>query len=250
MGKIVGVGGGHMDALETLAIDKSIVELTGKDNPSAILLPTATYDSPERWEVFNRVYRDRLGCRTEVLYLLQREPSEAELRERILSKDIIYVSGGNTLKMMNRWRKLGVDNVLREAYEKGVLLAGQSAGMICWFSYGHSDSLSYYHAEDWKYIRVKGMGLIDAIGCPHYDGGTNGVRRADDYHAMMLKHLEPGIGVDNHCAVQLVDGTYRVVTARPGAGAYGVQRQGKTVVVERLEQRKDFAPAGGLFVRR
>ncbi len=249
MGKIVGVGGGNMDALETWAIEKSIVELTGKANPRTLYLPTASYDNPEWWDVFNRVYRDRLGCKTEVLYLLHREPSREELRQQILSQDLIYAGGGNTLKMMNRWRKLGVDQVLREAYDRGIVLAGRSAGMICWFQYGHSDSLSYYNPESWKYIRVKGMGFLPGIGCPHYNSGTGGLLRKDDFHAMVVKHPESGIAVDNHCAVQFVDGTYRVVTAQPGVGAYAVRKRGRGIVVERLEQRREFASAKALFAQ-
>ena len=95
-----------------------------------------------------------------MLNLLGRNPSDDELRSKILSPDIIYVGGGNTLKMMRRWRYLGVDSLIRQAWENGTVLSGVSAGAICWFEWGHSDSMASYNPDDWKYIRVAGTGLI------------------------------------------------------------------------------------------
>ena len=148
---------------ETLAIDREIVSLTGKDRPNALFIPTASRDSPEYWQSFQEVYGQELGCETDVLHLLGVSPTKKELEQRILSADLVYVGGGNTLKMMRRWRKLGVDKLLREAYRIGVVLSGVSAGCICWFSWGHSDSMAFYHPGCWRYIRVRGIGLIDAL---------------------------------------------------------------------------------------
>ena len=174
MGKLVAIGGGEMAERETLAIDREIVSLTGKDRPNALFIPTASGDSPEYWQSFREVYGQELGCETDVLYLLGVSPTTEELERMILSVDLVYVGGGNTLKMMRRWRKLGVDRVLNEAYRKGVVLSGLNAGCICWFSWGHSDSMAFYRSDSWRYIRVRGMGLIDALVCPHFDGESLG----------------------------------------------------------------------------
>ena len=112
---------------ETLPIDREVIKLTGKARPKALFIPTASYDSVEYWEGFQRVYGGELGCETAVLYLLNLAPSRAELEESILSSDLIYVGGGNTLKMMRRWRKLGVDRLLEQAYNRGTVAAGGSA---------------------------------------------------------------------------------------------------------------------------
>jgi dipeptidase E len=243
MGTIVGIGGGDMEALETWDIEKRVVELTGRTDPKALFVPTASYDSVERWEVFKGLYGGRLGCRTDVLYLLNRNTGQDELEERILSADIIYVGGGNTLKMMRRWRKLGVDKLLKEAHDRGIVLAGRSAGMICWFKYGHSDSMAFYNPDRWSYVRVKGMGFIDAIGCPHYNGETAGVPRESEFQSMVSRHTELGIAVDNHCAIEFVDDGYRVITSRPDVGAYRVFKGAEGLVVERLEQAgRDLHP--------
>ena len=105
-----------------------------------------------------------------MLYLLGVSPTTAELERKILSAYLVYVGGGNTLKMMRRWRKLGVDRVLSEAYREGVVLSGLSAGCICWFSWGHSDSMAFKRSDSWRFIRVRGMGLIETLVCPHFAG--------------------------------------------------------------------------------
>ena len=161
MGKIVAIGGGDFGTGETLALDREVVRLTGARRPRALFIPTASSDSFENWEAFRAAYGGELGCDAYVLNLLATPPSSRELAEAILSSDLIYVGGGNTLKMMRRWRRLGVDVLLRQAYDRGIVLSGVSAGAICWFRYGHSDSMSFYRPEAWSYIRVEGVGLVD-----------------------------------------------------------------------------------------
>ena len=246
MGKIVAIGGGDLRTLETLAIDREIVRLSGKTRPRALFIPTASSDSVEYWEAFHSVYGSALGCETDVFYLLNAAPSGKELEERILSSDLVYVGGGNTLKMMRRWRKLGVNKVLEAAYNEGVVLSGVSAGAICWFEYGHSDSMSFYHPQRWSYIRVMGMGLIRALACPDYDGETAGVKREKDFQQMVRRFGGMGIAIDNNCALEFVDGGYRVITSRQGAGAYKVRRSRGRIIVERIEQKAEFTPIAQL----
>ena len=145
--------------------------------------------------------------------MLGKRPPQERLLEAVLGADVIYVGGGNTLKMMRRWRLLGVDKLLEAAYAGGTVLAGLSAGCICWFSYGHSDSMSFYDADDWSYIRVRGMGFIDAFGCPHYNGETAGKTREQDFQAMVRRHPGIGIGMEDCCALEVVDGSYRIITS-------------------------------------
>ena len=248
MGKIVAIGGGDFRQLETLDIDREVVGLTGATRPRALFIPTASSDSEEYWDAFQRVYGRELGCETDVLYLLSVSPTREQLEEKILSADLVYVGGGNTLKMMRRWRRLGVDRVLETAHRRGIVLSGVSAGAICWFTYGHSDSMSFYHPERWSYIRVKGMGLVEAFACPHYDSATAGVKREQDFHEMVLKY-GGGIAIDNNCALELVDDGYRVITSQPGASAYRVRRSRGQLVKEELEQSAGFAPLSDLLRR-
>ena len=247
MGKLVAIGGGEIATGETLALDKAIVSLTGKDRPKALFVPTASGDSRDYWDVFQDVYGTELGCEADVLYLLGVRPSKRELEQKILSSDLIYVGGGNTLKMMRRWRNLGVDSVLRDAYKKGIVLSGLSAGCICWFSWGHSDSMSFYSPENWSYIRVKGMGLIDALCCPHFDGDTAGVGRGLDFRRMVLKHSDVAVAIDDGCALEVVHDSYRVISSQAGAGAYKLTKRGRDVSITRIEQKEEYEPVAGLL---
>ena len=242
MGKLVAIGGGEMAERETLAIDKEVVFLTGKDRPNALFIPTASGDSPEYWQSFQEVYGQELGCETDVLYLLGVSPTIMELERKILSADLIYVGGGNTLKMMRRWRKLGVDRVLSEAYREGVVLSGLSAGCICWFSWGHSDSMAFYRPDSWRYIRVRGMGLIDTLVCPHFDGVSLGVKRREAFEQNVRKHSGVGVAIEDNCAIEVVDGMYRVITSRVGAGAYKLLGRGGELTTERIVQKEGYEP--------
>jgi dipeptidase E len=136
--KIVAMGGGEIGRpidfkdpskgrypIETRAIDKEIIRLTGKKHPKVVLLPTASGDHPGYFQTFERYYGKMLDCDVQALLLKREKPSREEIRKILLGSDIIYVGGGNTLKMMKLWRKLGVDNVLRQAYEKGIVLCGE-----------------------------------------------------------------------------------------------------------------------------
>ncbi len=239
--KIIAIGGAGYDQ-ENLAIEKEILRFAQKEHPHVLSIPTASYDD-EKWsQLFEHIYGQRLGCTTDVLWLLREQPTPQQIEEKILSADIIWVGGGNTLKMMKRWRKLGVDTVLKQAHDKGTVLAGTSAGAICWFQYGHSDSMSFYGSEQWNYVLVRGLGFIDAIHCPHY----HAEQREQDFARMMAKRHPgqalPGIALDNSAALQLLGDRYRLLTFRPEARGYKVYKKDGKVVEEEIEQREEFAP--------
>ena len=247
MGKIVAIGGGEMKERETLAIDKEIVSLTGKISPKALFIPTASGDAPKYWQSFQEVYGQELGCETEVLHLIGVSPTKEELEQRILSTDLVYVGGGNALKMMKRWRKLGVDKVLEEAFRKGIVLSGVSAGCICWFSWGHSASMAFYQPDRWRYVRVKGMGLIDALVCPHFDGEAAGVERRLNFQQMVQKHSDVGIAIEDNCAIEVVGDSYKVITSKAGAGAYKLLNRRGEFSIGRIVQREEHEPIAVLL---
>jgi dipeptidase E len=243
-GPIVAIGGGSMAEGVTLAIDRHIVGLAGGRGPRALVIPTASYDAPDRRAVFHRVYGRRLGCRTDELLLLGRAPSARRMARAIGRADLVYVLGGNTLKMMRRWRRLGVDRLLRRAHRDGTVLSGLSAGMLCWFEWGHSDSIFYYHPECWDYIRVRGLGLISATGCPHYDGE----RRDRSFRAMIRRRGGVGLALDDGAALEVRDGRARVIASKPGAAGYRVTRGGGgKVVTERIGPDAPPASVRALF---
>jgi len=247
MGKLLVIGGGEIGALETLPLDRRVVALTKKKHPKALFIPTASGEPQGYYDTFEKIYGKKLGCRTDVLYCLEGKPSRKKLREQILSSDLIYVGGGNTLRMMRRWRFLGIDKMLRQAYNKGVVLSGLSAGGICWFESGHSDSMSFYDPKHWDYIKVKGLGLIKGIHCPHFNGATRGKAREKSFREFMKKYSSMGITLDNCCALEIVDDGYRIISSKKNAGAYRVFKKKGKVMIEEIPQKKTFSPLRELY---
>ena len=179
MKKIIAIGGGEIGrpgfSTETTLIDKEIIRLTEKRHPTLLFIPTASGDSRPYYEVVKNHFEKKLGCKTEVLYLIKEKPSQRQIKEKILSADIIYVGGGNTFRMMKIWKRRGVDKILKQAYEKGIVLSGLSAGAICWFRYGNSDSRKAKNPKA-DLIKVSGLDFIPGLLCPHYHSEKTGDR--------------------------------------------------------------------------
>jgi dipeptidase E len=133
--QIVGIGGGRNEG-ESRLILNFMLGLTGKERPRVCFVPTASSEHPDVLVSLYSLLSGRADC-THVSFFPW--PPE-DLRERVLSQDLIWVSGGNTANMLAIWRVHGVDDLLREAWEGGAILAGESAGMICWFEAGVTDS--------------------------------------------------------------------------------------------------------------
>jgi dipeptidase E len=244
MQKIVAIGGGELKDFETLSIDKEIIELTGKDHPRALFLPTASGDPEGYIETFKAVYGNRLGCKADQLLLIRERPSISEIEEKIMSANLIYVGGGNTLRMLKRWRSLGVDTLLKKALNKGTVLSGLSAGSVCWFEYGHSDSMRFSDKEKWRFIHLKALGFIPGTHCPHYHKES----REKDFEEMMRRHKGVGIALDNNVALEVVEGKFRIIGPQK-SGAYRVFKQKGRVVTQKVEQSKLFQPLEMLYNR-
>src|ERR1700756_6648 len=152
---IVAIGGGEIRPRGTAPIDREIIRLSGKKNPRLLFIPTASLDSERYWKGIQQYFGEFLKYKPDVLFLIKEQPSKEQIKKKILSADIVYVGGGNKLRMMHVWRRLGVDKLLWSAYENGTVLSGISAGSICWFDSGHSDSMSFYNPRKWKYINVR-----------------------------------------------------------------------------------------------
>jgi dipeptidase E len=232
---IVAIGGGEIRTRGTAAIDREIIRLSGKKNPKLLFIPTASSDSERYWKHVEEYFGAFLKCKSDVLYLIKDHPSREQIRQKISWADVIYVGGGNTLLMMRVWRRLGVDQLLKAAYENGAVLSGISAGAICWFDSGHSDSMSFYNPQKWEYINVKGLGFLQGILCPHYNGMTRGVPRRKHFRDMIRKTGGVGIALENNSAIEFIDGQfYKVVRSKAAARAYKLYKSGSEVVAEQI----------------
>jgi dipeptidase E len=123
---IVAIGGGVIRTRGTAPIDREIIRLSGKKRPNLLFIPTASSDSELYYQRVREYFEGFLKCKTDVLYLIKEQPSVKHIRKKILSADIIYVGGGNTLMMMKVWRRLSVDKLLKAAYNNGPCSAGSA----------------------------------------------------------------------------------------------------------------------------
>ncbi|MDE1975537.1 MAG: Type 1 glutamine amidotransferase-like domain-containing protein [Patescibacteria group bacterium] len=248
--KIVAIGGGEIGRpgypVETTKIDRKIVRLSGKKKPRLLFIPTASSDSLGYAEAVKKHFGGRLGCRVDALFLIRQKPSHREIRDKVMKSDIIYVGGGNTLKMMNIWRRYGVDDLLMQAAKEGIVLSGLSAGAICWFRWGSSDSRKFKDPKA-KFIRVTGLGIIPALFCPHYDHEKS---RRPDLKRRMRRNPGIAIAADNCAAIEIVDGAYRIISSKNKANAYKVYWRGGKYHEDVIEKKKGFVPVEGLLDKR
>ena len=246
MRKIIALGGGEIGRpgypVETTAIDEEIIRLSGKNRPGLLFIPTATNDSETYIEAIQKQFGKRLGCTVDILRLITEKPRYWEIQKKVEKADIIYVGGGNTLRMMKRWRKTGLDRILTEAYEKGTVLSGLSAGAICWFRYGSSDSRKFKNPEA-SLIRVRGLNLINGLFCPHYDVEPD---RKPHLKALMRNTSGIAIAVENCCAIEIVDDSYRILTSKNGSKAYKVYWHRGQFYEEVINKQEEFLPLTSL----
>lgn len=230
MTRIIAIGGGEVRLGETRLIDEEIVKVSGKENPRLLFIPTASHEAEGYVELINQYFGKELGCEVETLYLLNGRANQESARKQIEEADIVYVGGGNTKSMMRTWKEYGVDLALQEAARKGTVLSGLSAGSICWFNSGCSDSESFEGSDEWDYIHVDGINLIDAIHCPH----LNEDGRYDGFKKMLKETGNVGIGLDNCCALDINDGMYRIMKSKSEAKGYKMYFDGDEFYAEEL----------------
>ena len=192
--QIIAIGGGGFGRTpgEGL-IEKYILDQSEKDIPNICFIPTATGDN-EAYKVNYYSTFSKLDCSPSHLDFFKRTP---DLKELILKQDVIFVGGGNTKSMLAVWKDWGLDLLLKEAYDKGVIMSGVSAGAICWFDQGITDSW----AEDLKVMDC--LGFIEGACCPHYDEEPQ--RKPSLNKFITEKVLKSCYAVDGGCALHIED---------------------------------------------
>lgn len=231
---IVAIGGGEIKEKETESIDKMMLSLKKEKNKNRnkiLFISTASTDSESYIACFTSYFKE-LGCEVNTLCLVRHDYSEEEIRELIFSSDIIYVGGGDTAYMMDVWKKKKVNLFLKEAYEKGIILSGLSAGAICWAVAGHSDSQSF-HQKDWNFCKVEGLGIIPVLLCPHYnEEGRN------TFDLMVEETGMPGIALENKTALLMKNNQYRILKEEESNKAYWIKAQNG--VIEKTELSEEW----------
>ena len=234
LGRIVAMGGGGFSMEpENRLLDDFVLSLAGRQLPRICFISTASAESPAYIVKFYRAFSGRAVPTDLTIFdppALPRQPSSTALLPTFLAEqDIIYVGGGNTANLLAIWRMHGIDQAVRDAWGKGVVLCGVSAGMICWFRGGVTDSFGGLDAL-WD-----GLGLLDGTACPHYDGEKE---RRSTYHRLIAEGFPGGYAADDGAALHF-RGTelVEVVSSRPNATAYRVESIDGHVVETPLKAR-------------
>jgi dipeptidase E len=231
---IVALGGGgfSMEPGNPL-LDDFILSLSRRLPARVCFIPTASADSATYVAKFYRAFAGRCIPTDLTLFdsaALPRQPATtSELASFVRAQDVFYVGGGNTANLLALWRVHGLDELLRKAWRSGAVLCGVSAGMLCWFEGGLTDSFGGLHRLD------DGLGLLRGTACPHYDGEP---QRQAAYRRLISRGAPPGYAADDGAALHFVGGRLReVVSSRRTARAYRVSMKRGKVVETPLQAR-------------
>ncbi len=223
MRQIIALGGGGFSMEpDNPLLDLYILKQAGKAKPQICFIPTASGDSDNYIARYYSFF-DQQDCEPSHLSLF--EPPTRDIESFILEKDIVYVGGGNTKNLLALWKEWGLDGILRKAWNQGILLAGISAGSICWFEEGVTDS----YGDGLEPIKC--LGFLKGSNCPHYDGE---IERRPAYHKLIeSKLIQSGVATDDGVAVHYKDQEIsKIVSSRPDAKAYRVAFEKEVIETE------------------
>jgi dipeptidase E len=219
-------GGGFLMEPDNLSLDRYVLSATGAERPKICFVPTASGDAQTFIDRFYSSF-NTLPCIPTHLSLFK--PPKADLRSFVLEQDAVYVGGGNTRALMVLWREWGLDEILRDAWQSGVVMAGLSAGSLCWFEEGVSDSV----LPD-QLLPIRCNGFLKGSHCPHYDGEPG---RRPAYHRFIQDGtLSAGYAADDGAALHFLgEEPWKAVSSRPAAKVYRVSWNGEQIEEIALE---------------
>ena len=225
---IVAFGGFRSARIGINPLASYVLTMTGKERPKVCCIPTATGDSPA---ALVRFYSNFPASICEPSHLALFDRTIKNIESYLLAQDVIFVGGGNTADMLAVWRVHGVDDVLKSAWDAGIVLCGGSAGSLCWFECGTTDSFDINELAP----LYDGLGFLPGSHCPHFDGEE---LRRPLYHRLILEGFPAGYAIDDDAAIHFI-GTEvaEVVSGRAEATAYRVELNGSAVVETPLQAR-------------
>ena len=228
MRQIIAIGGGGFGrVIKDLKIENYIKSQCKSDSPKICFIPTATGDDNQYIENFYKAF-DSIGCKTSHIDFFKRT---INLVEHIKKQDIIFVGGGNTKSMLAVWKDWGLDALLEEAYKNGVIMCGVSAGAICWFNKGITDSW----ADDLAIMDC--LGFVDGVCCPHYD--EEPARRPYVKAKLDRADFDECIGVEGNAALHIInEESYKSVNFGVNKNSYRVSLKDNHVIEDPFESIK------------
>lgn len=231
MKKIIAIGGGELRERTTLKIDEYIASLAkeraGENRANALFIPTASHDCMPYYNTFHKVYTGVFNIKTDVALTVFKEVDLEKLKGKFEKADVIYVGGGDTVFMIEEWKKSGVLELIKDAYERGVILAGLSAGAICWFTDIYTDSAAALGEGD-KYAMFKGLGWVEGKISPHYGS------RMLDFDEIVCYNLQRAYAIEDDAALVIEDGEI-VGSVSSGGKAWLLEREGEALKKTEIE---------------
>ena len=194
MRQIIAIGGGGFGReIGDLKIEKYIVQQSNKTKPKICFIPTATGDDQGYIDNFYKAFNS-IDCITSHIDFFKRT---IDLESHILEQDIIYVGGGNTKSMLAVWREWNLDLILKQAYENNIIMSGVSAGAICWFDKGITDSWKNHQSI------LPCLGFVEGVCCPHYDEEPERIPFVKEM--LEAKKIDECIAIEGYCALHLIN---------------------------------------------
>lgn len=218
---LICIGGGELRTKETLKIDEYIArkarQRAGERRAYGLFVPTASHDSMPYFNSFRKTYTSVFDIKADVALTVYGEMSREKIAEKFQKADFVYVGGGDTVFMLEHWKQTGLLELIRDAYERGVLICGLSAGAICWFERMYTDS--------WKepgegtaeeYSVYGGLNWIKGIISPHYN------LRALDFDKILLYNKQDAVGLQDNSAIEIINSEI-VRSLSAGGNAYHIR---------------------------
>jgi aminopeptidase N len=226
LGQIIAIGGGGFGrSIYNTKIDKYIIDQSPKENPNICFIPTASAEDKAYTVNFYAVY-SKLNCNPSHINFFQRTP---RIDSIINKQDIIFVGGGNTKSMLAVWKEWKLDKLLLKAYNRGAILCGVSAGAICWFKEGVTDSW----ASNLNIIDC--LDFIPGCCCPHYDGEKN--RKPSVEKFLIDEKIDSCIAIDDEAAIHYKNGKfYKSINFGKNKNSYIVKKIKENIVEEKLDK--------------
>lgn len=264
MKKILAIGGGEngreisdgvFKPYETEPMDKQIIKLTGKENPNFLFLAHSHAKSvpiqESYYQTMQKIYGEKFSCNCRTLKSNELK-DKAKVHELVEWADIIYEGGGDTLTMIQLWKEYGFDKILEEAWNKGKVICGVSAGAICWFDSCNSDSIIIQKGKNNSLISVDGLGWINLHITPHCDEAG----REETTKQQLKENKKIGLMLSNCSAIEIIDDKYRIIFSKileheiEEPYAFKAYWDNDNFVKERLEASEEYYPLSNLLYKK
>ena len=229
--RIIAIGGGEIKSKTTLEIDRYVANLAkihaGEKRANALFIGTASHDSMPYFNSFRKTYTSVFDIKAEVALIVYGEMDMERIAKKIEDADCIYIGGGDTVYMLEKWKETGMDKLILKAYNDGKIICGLSAGAICWFKDMYTD-YEIMRGQSSEYVLKKGLGVLDGAMCPHFNE-----REKDFTLALEKGEINGAYCVENDCAIEFVNGEF-TKSISAGGKAYKIINQNGEIVKQEI----------------